>query len=508
MSANGGMVSDYTALLSGDYWNGGAMGRSAIVTYSFGSRAESYLGQRFDTTALSSWRALNASQEAEARNAIAQVEALSGLTFYEVAEGGDITLQMMNFSLIPKNAGGFAYYPNVQTGFSGFASDLAGDIFLDSQDYGAGRSVLDVTLHELGHAVGLKHPFGGSPTLAPHLDTSSQTIMSYDGPLQTGFGPLDIQALHAIYGNAANKGSHLSGHGFDAVTETVHQIGTAAGDEIIGTRVSDHMSGGGGDDVLFAGAGADTVFGGSGNDKLSGFDGDDVLLAGAGDDTAYGGDGDDTMYMGEGDDSVTEFSSSASNDVIGGGGGNDRLFAGGGADTVFGGVSSVTSSGADYISAADGADLIFGGRGVAAFENDTLFGGTGDDTFYSGIGDDRTSGGTGADKIYGGAGNDTVFAGAGNDISWGGAGNDYIDVGAGVDIVGFTAGSGVDRVVGFSTADDRVWLTGTTRSFTSFSDVQAATSGTSSAVIDLGGGASVTLSGVSAASLGADDFIF
>ena len=426
--ANGAVVSNYTALLSDDYWNAGVMGRSAIVTYSFGSSAEAHLSQEFNASALNSWQSLTFTQEAEVRNAIAQAEAASGLTFYEVAEGGDITFQMMNFSLIPENASGFAYYPNVNPNGNGFASDNAGDVYFDTQNYGAGQSVLDVALHELGHAVGLKHPFSGSPTLTAGLDTSSQTIMSYSGPLQTSFGPLDLQALQAIYGNAANKGSHLSSYGFDAATETVQQVGTAGGDQIIGTRADDFISGGGGNDVLFASFGADTVFGGAGNDNLSGFDGNDLLLAGAGDDSAYGGDGDDVMYMGEGNDSVTEYSSTISNDVIGGGGGNDTIFAGGGDDTVFGGVSSASSTSRDYVSAGDGNDLIFGGRGVAVFENDTLFGGSGDDTFYSGIGDDRASGNEGNDLIFGGAGNDTVFAGSGNDTVWGGAGDDYIDL--------------------------------------------------------------------------------
>jgi hypothetical protein len=36
-------------------------------------------------------------------------------------------------------------------------------------------------VHEIGHALGFKHPFEGEPVLAIDLDSKSNTVMSYIG---------------------------------------------------------------------------------------------------------------------------------------------------------------------------------------------------------------------------------------------------------------------------------------------------------------------------------------
>ncbi|MEM7566241.1 MAG: matrixin family metalloprotease [Pseudomonadota bacterium] len=504
-------VNNFTALLSDRSWTA-LTGKPMLLTYSFtGTRgAEAHVTERYGAAATNTVTELSATQKADVKNAIAQVEAASGVKFYEVDSGGTVTFQMMDFSTVAGkgSAAGFAFYPGTSvTTQSVFHSKIAGDVFFDSQDFPSSRSILDTALHEIGHALGLKHPFEGDPTLGGGLDNSAQTIMSYTGPQQTTFGPLDIEALQHIYGKPGDIAQSISAYSFDAATTTLTQAGTGGGDQMIGTDGRDAMRGLDGNDIVSGGFGEDQIFGGNGNDRMHGGDGNDQIFGSFGNDTAYGGDGNDEIYMGYGDDSIVEYSGGG-NDTMGGGFGNDRLIAGDGDDWLFGGQSDANNGGADYFSAGAGNDLVFGGRGVAASENDTIFAGAGNDTVYAGVGNEQVSGNDGDDLLFGGGDSDNIFGGTGADTLWGGAGRDSLSGEENADVFGFTAGSGQDFIFGFNTAEDRIWLTGTVNTFNSFADVQAKLSGTGSAVIDLGGGSTVFINGIAASSLTADDFIF
>ena len=112
----------------------------------------------------------------------------------------------------------FAYYPE---------AGLGGDIFLnanvlsDSSYYASGGYGRHTFLHELGHAMGLDHPFEGLSRLPESYDNSYYTVMTYDGEgtlevelgitnegyraytigaYRNDFGIIDIAALQKIYG--------------------------------------------------------------------------------------------------------------------------------------------------------------------------------------------------------------------------------------------------------------------------------------------------------------------
>jgi len=144
----------------------------------------------------------------------------------------------------------------------------------------------------------------------------------------------------------------------------------------------------------------------------------------------------------------------------------------------------------DILDAGAGADQLFGDAG-----DDFLFGRDGNDTLKGGGGGDAIFGGTGADRITGGSGNDTLAGNGGNDFFIYAPGDDADT------IVDFVAGAGTQDVLDLSAMGP---------AFDTFAEVFAAASddGFGGAVIDFGGGDTITLLGVMVADLHADDFIF
>jgi Ca2+-binding RTX toxin-like protein len=239
-----------------------------------------------------------------------------------------------------------------------------------------------------------------------------------------------------------------------------------------------NLTGTAGNDTLTGTSSADTITGLDGNDLLSGIGGNDILYGGDGLDTLYGGDGNDFIYASTGNDALY---GEAGNDGLSGWDGADSIFGGIGNDTVIGGDGADTLSGGDgndLVWGQNGADLMYGGDG-----NDGMSGGDGDDVLYGGGGADTLSGAAGADLLSGGAGNDALYGGAGDDTLVGGDGNDTFRESA--------ANFNNDTISDFGTSDSII-VTGT--------DLSALNGTNASGTIDLGGGSSLTLTGISSAS--------
>ncbi|MEX2451143.1 MAG: hypothetical protein WD407_09840 [Rhodospirillales bacterium] len=234
-----------------------------------------------------------------------------------------------------------------------------------------------------------------------------------------------------------------------------------------GTRVSSATGTINGDP--FQGTSGDNVITGTAEGEIiNGFAGNDIIDGGGGDDTIDGGDDDDTLT---------------------GGAGNDVIDGGAGTDTV------------DYSGDAAGVvvDLQAGTATDGAGDTDTLS--NIENVIGSGF-NDTITGSTEANTLDGGAGDDTISGGAGNDTLTGGAGNDtfIIQDGTGDEVI-------TDFVAGTNT-DDVIDLSGVA-SLNSFVDVFFATTDSGDgAVIDLGGGSTLTLQGVSRSDLKSSDFIF
>ena len=372
-------VTDYTALLvpnfNGDFtrwnWNGDtpAIG-TTFITYSFREDADlpDPANVAYQPTGVYSF---SASQRDETRDALAVFTAISGIVFVEVEQDG-----MLDFiGVTGSGFGGFAYYPNIQRGVASGVY-MEGDTSTDFSTY--------ILLHEIGHAVGLKHPFEGGVTLTTAVDNTDNTVMSYTFGTQsvTDLGPLDVDALRFLYGNAQDLNAAGISHSWDEVNDTLTVIGGSGNDNLSGVADINIISGGGGDD---------TILGGVFNDELNGDAGNDTLVGGWGDDELDGGNNDDKLDGGDG------------NDILRGGNGNDELLGGIGNDLLQGGANN------DYLDGSWGTNILEGGGG-----NDTLVSSQSTDT------------------LRGDGGNDTI-------IVWFLSSSQTIDGGAGTDTLAFTS---------------------------------------------------------------------
>lgn len=111
-----------------------------------------------------------------------------------------------------------------------------------------------VVVHEIGHVLGLSHPYGDGhhPTANNDVTIMSGTRPSIFSALRTTFSPLDVQHLQQAAGTA--------------------------GDVIIGTPGPDRLSGNDLPNVIYGGSGPDRIRGRGGADWLHGGSGQDTFI--------------------------------------------------------------------------------------------------------------------------------------------------------------------------------------------------------------------------------------
>lgn len=103
---------------------------------------------------------------------------------------------------------------------------------------------------------------------------------------------------------------------------------------------------------------------------------------------------------------------------------------------------------ADLIEGNDAANELLGRGGW-----DRVYGLGGRDEIYGGNGRDVLSGGDSNDRLYGEGDKDTLWGGRGSDRLYGGEGNDTLNGGTGADLFVFAAGDGIDTIKDFGTGD-------------------------------------------------------
>lgn len=402
------------------------------------------------------------------------------------------------------NPTAYAYYPS--NGSSG------GDIWYGTnypqyQNPIKGQYAWTTVIHELGHALGLKHGHetGGPANTAMQsaFDQMAYSVMTYrsyqNGPL-TGYSNelngyaqtymmYDIAALQQMYGANFNTRSTNTTYSWSSTTGEMSINGAGQGAPG-GNRIFMTVWDGGGTDTydfsnytnsltinLSPGSfsitsstqranlgGGNTApgnvfnalmynndtrslienaIGGSSNDSITGNDADNDLDGRGGTDTLTGGNGNDTYRVDLSTDVVVESS----------GQGTDRVISTAVSFTLSAHVENLVMTGTAVTGNGNELDNDIDGSGSA--QNLVLAGLDGNDTMRGGSGRDAINGGAGVDYIYGGSNVDDLRGDAGDDRLWGEDGDDLFVGGAGADI--FTGGSGRDEVA-YQTASSGVFV--------------------------------------------------
>ncbi|KAB0269547.1 M10 family metallopeptidase [Microvirga brassicacearum] len=304
------IVSNYRGILSGSSWvtSFGTLKTSkkpVFLTFSFPTFMPEDDRKSWPEDE-KKWRAFSAQDRIDAKAALKQWGDASGVRFLEAKKDhGDI-----QFSWIPQpgTQSAFAYHPsnyspygepNTHTHFYPYA----GNVYMNteySETFRRDKAFKTyILLHEIGHALGLKHPFNTSnynnSIMSTQYDSVKYSVMAYtsDGDASpTKLAPFDLQAIRALYGTGRSDAKHVKSWHWNAKKEILTLKGKAGSDVIQGTGGKDVISGGGGDDRLLGLSGDDVLSGGSGSDVLIGGTGRDIFRF----DTDPSSDGADVIY--------------------------------------------------------------------------------------------------------------------------------------------------------------------------------------------------------------------
>ena len=361
------------------------------ITYSFPSSPPSgYQFAFWDVAEAKQFHALSEPQQFIVHEAIDQLDDIIAPEFEFSGLHDNGFLRFMATSQDREGAA-HAYGPND-------VFDRAGDVWFHVDDNGNGMDEFDfggsdirVTMHEIGHAMGMKHPGNynasdeGEETYETHAtiyqDSLQYTVMSYFDPSYTTelnaegdtliagesstYSVHDIYALQREYGAEMNTRTGDDVYGFNATAGFEFDF-----DMITGLRFT-----------VWDAGGFDTF------DFSEAWEGCEIDLRPGhfSDLMSYSQNVSIAWDTWAPDPSLTWIEAALGSD-------HDDLIIGNEADN-----SLVGNAGEDQINGQTGDDLIYGGD-----DSDTLDGHSGNDVLYGGEGGDVMVDSTGLDTFYGG----------------------------------------------------------------------------------------------------------
>ena len=326
-------------LVRGQKW-GGELGTGVTLDFSFPSGVVSFVTPYGTYGDAGEWRgvqSLSQGEQSAARSALQAWHAVSGLNFREVADNTQTAGELRFASTTIDSASEYAhaYFPNIDPS--------AGDVWLSAANWNSahrasialGSDDYQTVLHEIGHAVGLKHSFEGPNILPAAHDNYFFTLMSYSAKRAGDDGwasfypttPMyeDLVAIQALYGRNMDHNSGDTSYVFNDGRRYFETIDDAGGhDRIVyagridstidlnsgrfstlSAPISFHNQSASRATVAIGpstviedasgGAGRDRIIGNAADNRLAGKAGDDTLFGGAGHDTLTGGTGHDAF---------------------------------------------------------------------------------------------------------------------------------------------------------------------------------------------------------------------
>lgn len=341
------------SLIQNVKWGQSGLGTGATVYYSFPTSNSAQLWGSFyrndaDSEIYNNFTPLSDAQQTAAINAFNAWSNVADLNIVEVANEsfssvGDI--RIANSGVLSAYTYAYAYLPALN-------NPVGGDVWFNStqpistgNDYSFGGNGFQTMMHEIGHALGLDHPFEGNATVSDELNQYQYSIMSYsDIPNQwdTGYSTfypttpmlLDVLAIQYLYGANMhyNTGDNIYSYGDNYAYETIWDAGGSDTIEYTGSLST----------VINLNAGEFSSIGPSvkANRGISAQDQDNIAIAyNVTIENAIGGSGNDTIY-----------GNSATN-TINGGAGNDTFVT----SISLSDLSSLTQSGDHYLLASNQA---------------------------------------------------------------------------------------------------------------------------------------------------------
>ena len=262
-------------------WNFLTNGRK-VLYYTFDATPSSVAAHDSNTEVM----AFNTVQMQAARQIMAHAGEVTGITFVEVKTSAQADLHFVNADLKGPTTAGmtskFYNYSYTGSGQTLVSLNAEAVVYLDNVEHAepnnrptAGSLGYEVLLHEVGHALGLTHPFDSSRPLPSAQDNTENTVMSYThaGTYKTMFQPYDLLALDWIYGRDGLGGNY----GFNSAkgptlnlpnspgnpaptnppeppvttpNDPVIQVGTARADRFTSTKTNETFDGAQGLDTL------------------------------------------------------------------------------------------------------------------------------------------------------------------------------------------------------------------------------------------------------------------
>ena len=494
------------ALLSNHYWTSDPEGETAAttLTYFFPTDASQYPYNYQDPSGLKVFKPAVDAQKEAALMGFKLIASYTGLTF-DLSATPDASFRIAGANGLEGNEGGS--HANLPLNYPGNTiMNSSGDVYLGANgefktDQLYGEDAFATVIHEMGHALGLKHPFElypNGPIAADHNDIEF-TVMTYSsflsgevsvnaltvapsGSSVSSYMMYDIAALQAMYGANFDKGKtdvkpavqetytwdedgkqYINGEeapnaGATATRKIFTTVWTQGADTTFDlSNFSDDQY----DDMRpghwlrfsnsqLADLNSEAPEGApeyqaQGNVYNSLLYQDDKrseigsLKAGSGDDTIIGNDLNNTIWGNDGNDTID---GGIGNDILHGGNGDDVLSGGfGQKNELHGGDGSDTASYASRTGVVY-ADLTAGYATVdyyAADSYDSI------ENLTGGSGPNTLIGDADANTLTGGKSNDQLYGFDGDDVLVGEVGNDMLNGGDGADEL--SGGDGDDSLL-------------------------------------------------------------